>query len=643
MSSSPSDPSITSGQPSRWTPWLLAYGVVLVGAVALAVFRLHNDDAGFHIATGRWIRDHGHVPLFNPFSLVQDGASWLQHQWLFALGMSWVVDTFGVAALVGLKAAIVGLVFSLLAWHLVRNRIPIGLGSVALASAVVASAFRFYERPFLASILALTVTSIALLRWYADSLEGRRWPVLALLTTALAWHLHAGALHSVLAWCALTGGCVVSTGLSWRDGGEVWAEHLRRLRLASAWLLACVGLSALGLWLLAPAGLQPMLLPARLSSNTYWHEHLAEFRPLRLSAMYALQWFGVAVSVVVIAASAWRRHWFGVLLVAGMTYVACRHQRMVWAMMVVAIATLGSLHVSEPLRGRLRPVGVRLALVLLATLIIALGWLDQSSWFRMGLGDDGLDHRRHPVALIQRAAALPGETLVSDGLAGTWLWWAFRDRDDQDVELPPERRRRVLVHNCLECYEEATYIERYQHIRYAKPGWEKMVDDLGIRSFLLKYTTAGERRFQAGKPNLRQHLFAGPRWLLVDFDDIAAVYVDRDHVPATVNVLSGFPIDPDTGRALAGTSYRVGQLALVEHAIAHPDGQRALDIAARRAYQAGDTAALSTLMAEALRRDPDSATARQLMALIERRSSGGKGLQAGPTLQALREALARKE
>ena len=104
----------------------------------------------------------------------------------------------------------------------------------------------------------------------------------------------------------------------------------------------------------------------------------------------------------------------------------------------------------------------------------------------------------------------------------------------------------------MECYEESTYIDVYQAIRYGEPGWRQQVDRLGIRSFVLKYTTPGERRFQGGKPNVRQQLFADPNWLLVDFDDVAAVYVHRDHLPAGVTTLEPFPLDPDTGRARPG-------------------------------------------------------------------------------------------
>ena len=55
--------------------WLVP--VTVLWAAVLALFPLHNDDTGFHIATGRWVLATGQVPDHNPFSYVQDGATWV--------------------------------------------------------------------------------------------------------------------------------------------------------------------------------------------------------------------------------------------------------------------------------------------------------------------------------------------------------------------------------------------------------------------------------------------------------------------------------------------------------------------------------------------------------------------------------------
>lgn len=556
---------------------------MVIGAALLALFQLHNDDAFFHIATGRWILSHGEVPLHNPFSYAGDGAIWLQHQWVPAVAMAWLADAFGIAALVCAKAAWVGLVFAVLAWHLDRARLPEGLAASMLAVAVIASAFRFYERPLLVSALALAVVGSALLRWQRDEQRGRALPALAVVTTVLAWHLHAGALHSVLAWCALVGGLALRAVLArWSGPPDQRDVAIRHLRAASGWFVLCVAATLLSLALLAPSGLSVLTLPVRLSANEYWHAHLSEFRPLRWRVSYALQWSGVAMAGVVALWALRQRRWPALLLVVGFTALALRHQRMVWTMTIATVVAVGCLDLGARWTARLRrPVWHTATLILSLALLLA-GWMDQDRWFRMGLGADGLDQRRHPVHLLTVAAGLPGETFVSDGLAGTWLWLNFRDVDASGQPLDGPQQRRVLVHNCLECYEESTYIDVYQSIRYGEAGWQDKVAALGIRSFVLKYTTPGERRFQGGKPNIRQHLYASEDWLLVDFDDVAAVYVRRDHLPPGLATLADFPVDPDTGRGRSGANHTTIMAALLEHAARRPHVVRSLDMARRR-------------------------------------------------------------
>ena len=576
----PQPPDPPAGDPATR---LVGYGCVVLGAALLALFQLHNDDAFFHVATGRWILQHGEVPLHNPFSYAGDGATWLQHQWLPAVGIAWIVDNWGVAALVCVKAAWVGMVFAVLAWHLDRARLPVGLAAAALAAVVIGSAFRFYERPYLCSILALAITATALLRWQRRRFMGNAPPSLALITTAVAWQLHAGALHSVLAWCALLGGTVVAWGVAWRgDDAELLATSRRALLRAGTWFVAMVVVSLVGLALFAPGGLAVIALPAHFSANAYWHAHLAEFRPLALTTAYLPQWLVVFLAAIVAVWALLQRRWAVLLLVFGFTALAVRHQRMVWAMGIATIAGLGALNLRVEVDRRLRGVVWRAGLLVFSLILLFAGWVDQDSWFRMGLGEDGLDRRRHPVALLQRAATLPGETFVSDGLAGTWLWLNYRDRVETNAPIEPQQQHRVLVHNCLECYKESTYIDTYQRIRYGAPDWAQMVERLGIRSFVLKYTTKGERRFLGGKPNVRQHLFASDDWLLVDFDDVAAVYVHRDHAPAGLTTLEPFPVDPDTGRARAGASDATIMVALLDHAARSPRVERSLDMARRR-------------------------------------------------------------
>ncbi|GMV41424.1 MAG: hypothetical protein AMXMBFR64_31400 [Myxococcales bacterium] len=582
--------------------------IPVLAAAALAIFELHNDDTGFHLATGRYIRDTGTVPDANPFTYIDDGHRWVQHQWIPAVGMSLVADTFGVKGLVVTKALVVALAFGVLAFALWRLRTPPPAAALLLAVAVAAGANRFYERPYLLSMVGLTVTTTALLLWRQDP-RRRAAPWVALAAPAIGIHLHAGALDSVLVWGAFVAGLIGERALG-QPGVPV--------RNALAFFTGLLVAMPAGL-LLEPGSIDVLTLPLRFGSNAYWHEHLVEFRPLPFISAVALQWVAVAVAVAALVAALWRRRLFEALLVAGFVALALRHLRMAWPMAMVAAAVAGALlseRVPRLMANRLLRVGLPLG----AAALLLVAWTEQSERFQMGLGDDGIDGRHHALAMMDRAAQLPGRHFVSDGLAGTWLWRVFRAVGPEGP-IPAEDQRRVLIHNDLECYTERTYIDVYQHIRYGKPGWDTMVADLGIRTFLLKHTSPGERRLQEGRPNLRQHLFASSNWVLVDFDDSAAVWTAATGAPP--DTLRSFPVDPDTGEPAEGARWRDVRGALLAHAAAHLESTRSARILLRLASRMGDGAAAAAAIRLILQRDPAAGDADALLEQLRALSGAG--------------------
>ena len=126
--------------------------IVLVSAsVLLSIFEIRNDDAGFHVVHGQWILDNGSVPLHNPFSFAEDGAIWTQHQWLSALWMASITNSFGPQGLILWKASLVGLTFLILGLGL--RRLPLHWASILALLTLGACCYRFVERPFLITMV----------------------------------------------------------------------------------------------------------------------------------------------------------------------------------------------------------------------------------------------------------------------------------------------------------------------------------------------------------------------------------------------------------------------------------------------------------------------------------------------------------
>ena len=143
---------------------------------------------------------------------------------------------------------------------------------------------------------------------------------------------------------------------------------------------------------------------------------------------------------------------------------------------------------------------------------------------------------------------------------------------------------------------------------------------------MLKHTTPGERARQEGRPNLRQLVFDDPDWVLVDFDDVASLYVFRDALRRVkTREKEGRPwsFDPDSWRPRApDTPWAVLRDDLESHAQDHPTEIRSSLILAQLGTQVGDTATVADAVKRVVTRKPDGAEARYAMDLLRGVSSG---------------------
>ena len=76
----------------------LALLAILLGAPSDAVLR--DPDTYWHLAAGRWILEHGSVPLSDPFSHTLPGAPWVAHEWLSEIILAGIFRLAGWSGLV---------------------------------------------------------------------------------------------------------------------------------------------------------------------------------------------------------------------------------------------------------------------------------------------------------------------------------------------------------------------------------------------------------------------------------------------------------------------------------------------------------------------------------------------------------------
>lgn len=226
-------PSTASATPfPQGLRWALA-AVVTAVAFLFSCQKIYDPDTWWHLATGRWVLEHGLVPGHDVFSFATADAPWVAYSWLPATGMYLVHAAGGAAALVLVKALLVSAAFLLAFAMAVRARIHPWLAALALTVAAPVARFQFRERPQI-----LMFGLVALFFWLlAEPGAERRWRTWIVL--GLAQVLWANVHGSFFLGIALAGALFTERLLQ-----AAWARIRRTSAAADGSLALAAGLLA---------------------------------------------------------------------------------------------------------------------------------------------------------------------------------------------------------------------------------------------------------------------------------------------------------------------------------------------------------------------------------------------------------------
>lgn len=215
----------------RWIPaaLLLLFGLYFALPIS-------DIDFWWHVASGRWIVEHGALPATDPFGVFRGdnpvrAATVLRGQWLGQVVAFRVLDAFGEAGIVALRVALLCVTVAI-AWARARAGGASAAWSTSLAALVGLTLLTLAgDRPQLFSFALAGLLFAAV-----DALD-RRWSrwlaALVPLLVALWANLHGGAiLGAILAAAHAAGGAATAL----REGRR--ADAGRRILVALAALLA---------------------------------------------------------------------------------------------------------------------------------------------------------------------------------------------------------------------------------------------------------------------------------------------------------------------------------------------------------------------------------------------------------------------
>lgn len=452
---------------------------------------IESYDYFWHLATGRWIVEHGALPASDPFTLASHDHSWVNLEWLFHIVLYPLYQVLGHLGLTVVLALLVGLGASFLFLY-ARARTGTGAAIFLAVLAWFGAAHRIDVRPETAAIPFLILFLISLLRR-----ASRRAIWTSFILTVVWFAFHPSALLAP----ALAGLVMVGSMLG-RD--ETRREIVYRLVQVIATALAL---------LVNPWGVEGLLAPVKLATLLK-REGLVNLEWLPSSPIVFPELYLVLVGAVLLVLFGRRGElrWARLLLLLFFGLLAARYVRnhafLYPALPVLLAPSLGSIR-----------LGWDRALLFFSALLLTAGFVRQDP----GLGVSVDQFPTLSVELLQRSG-LEGNVYTPDQFGG-FLVWSFY----------PERR--TLVDGRNELYVD--FFRRFGKARGDSRRWKQMFADydltLAVEEYRGDYVDVLDSVTGSSQQKPASTVYY-PRteWALIGFDQSSMLFARRDSHPTEV-------------------------------------------------------------------------------------------------------------
>lgn len=289
--------------------WVLV-GFVLFVTLKLAFLEpgiLGDPDTFLHVAIGDWIRQHGVVPLTDPFSYPMAGQPWVAHEWLAGLVMSYAYSLGGWYGICVLTVLSLGLTLAILARFLLRY-LPAPYVILLVVLALIGLESHLLARPH---VLVWPLIAIWVSQLLIRSESGRSPPFWMLPFIVLWANMHASFSLGILFVFPLALESVLNV------------ERTERIRIFKQWSLFFV--LALLACLITPFGLDGLAFAGKVVSMQSLAT-VGEWKPLNIREFPpVLIWLGL---LLVMGLRGWLKlPWIRLVLLLGLGWQMMLHVR----------------------------------------------------------------------------------------------------------------------------------------------------------------------------------------------------------------------------------------------------------------------------------------------------------------------------
>jgi hypothetical protein len=288
---------------------MVAFLTLLAVVGGMASDRVLTDaDTYWHLATGRWMMDHGAVPQIDHFSHSMPGTAWTAHEWLSEIVLASVFQMAGWAGLVVVVALLFAGTLAYVTRFLLARMEPVhALLFTAFAASMLMSHLLARPHVLVWPLLAVWVGALV------DAGEKGRSPPWMLLPLMTLWaNLHGSFTIGLALGAALALDAVLSC-----PSGQ---------RRAAAWRWAgFMGLSAAAA-MATPWGWNGLLYPFQVMNMTVALDVIGEWLSPNFHKPQVLElWLMLVLAIA--CSGRMRLPWLRLLLMLGLAHLALKHQR----------------------------------------------------------------------------------------------------------------------------------------------------------------------------------------------------------------------------------------------------------------------------------------------------------------------------
>jgi hypothetical protein len=479
-------------RPLRWGQSEIFGSILFFGLLALTARNAIDPDLWWHLRTGQWIVETGHVPHTDPFSFTRAGHAWIAHEWLSEFVFYELWKHAGPAALIVFSSLVTTAGFMLLYFRCPGQR-HWAVAATVLGAFVAAPSWGTRPQMF-------TFTLASLLLWLLERGEDRPTLLWWIPPLFIVWlNLHGGFAVGPALLIAYALGLLSETACGTTSWREVRPILLRVFLL----VLACVALIPFNpnrtrMYLypfetLHSSGIRS-LIAEWLSPNF----HAGSFRPLMLLWLILL---------IVLAASRSRpkgRVLVPLLLTAFASLDAARHAPIFALIAIPVIAAASPMPltlfekpaVGSPRRS-LKPIFISALLVLIAGFTLTR-WITLT---RLQSAREAESFPKPAVATLQSSRD-PHRIFAFYDWGGYVIWKLYPDY-------------RVFVDGRSDLYGDVLLQQSMLTVMSLRSGWRDILDRQRVDTVLVPASSA-----------LAQALLLDPGWR-ASYQDTKAIVLLR--------------------------------------------------------------------------------------------------------------------